>query len=123
MEAAMIKLETIRVHFARVLNADKASSDELRSLDNMSNNARSIDDRRSPLNTAIVARRLFAGTTINRRPSASRDDSTYGKPDQASQESNPRGEGRRKTTTGEAWYGLGLGFGLVLWVGLGFGLA
>ena len=39
--------------------------------------------------------------------------------------------GRRKTTTGEAWYGiaqggvrgLGLGFGLVLGVGLGFGLA
>ena len=37
--------------------------------------------------------------------------------------------GRRKTTTGEAWYGiaqgrvrgLGLGFGLVLRVGLGFG--
>ncbi|KAH3821382.1 hypothetical protein DPMN_123146 [Dreissena polymorpha] len=28
MEAAMIKLETIRVYFARVLNADKASSDE-----------------------------------------------------------------------------------------------
>ncbi|KAH3864220.1 hypothetical protein DPMN_027236 [Dreissena polymorpha] len=40
----------------------------LRSLDNMSNNARSIDDRRSPLNTAIVARRLFAGTTIVARP-------------------------------------------------------
>ncbi|KAH3838972.1 hypothetical protein DPMN_112390 [Dreissena polymorpha] len=31
----------------------------------MSNNARSIDDRRSSLNTAIVARRLFAGTTID----------------------------------------------------------
>ena len=28
MDAAMIKLENIRVHFARVLNADKASSDE-----------------------------------------------------------------------------------------------
>ncbi|KAH3753198.1 hypothetical protein DPMN_187832 [Dreissena polymorpha] len=75
MEAAMIKLETIRVHFARVLNADKASIDEkswcegrLRSLDNMSNNARSIDDRRFPLNTAIVTRRLFAGTTIIARP-------------------------------------------------------
>ncbi|KAH3707576.1 hypothetical protein DPMN_066986 [Dreissena polymorpha] len=40
----------------------------LRSLDIMSNNARSIDDRRSPLNTAIVARRLFAGTTIVARP-------------------------------------------------------
>ncbi|KAH3847590.1 hypothetical protein DPMN_089917 [Dreissena polymorpha] len=40
----------------------------LRSLDNMSNNARSIDDRRSPLNTAIVARRLFVGTTIVARP-------------------------------------------------------
>ncbi|KAH3895012.1 hypothetical protein DPMN_019172 [Dreissena polymorpha] len=30
---------------------------------------------------------------------------------------------RRITTTGEAWYGLGLGFRLVLGVGLGFGLA
>ncbi|KAH3770762.1 hypothetical protein DPMN_172055 [Dreissena polymorpha] len=34
----------------------------LQSLDNMSNNARSIDDRRSPLNTAIVARRLLWDT-------------------------------------------------------------
>ncbi|KAH3856208.1 hypothetical protein DPMN_098791 [Dreissena polymorpha] len=40
----------------------------LRSLDSMSNNARSTDDRRSLLNSVIVARRLFAGTTIVARP-------------------------------------------------------
>ncbi|KAH3741383.1 hypothetical protein DPMN_048108 [Dreissena polymorpha] len=40
----------------------------LRSLDSMSNNARSTDDRRSPFNPVIVARRLFAGTTILTRP-------------------------------------------------------
>ncbi|KAH3691326.1 hypothetical protein DPMN_192377 [Dreissena polymorpha] len=40
----------------------------LRSLDRMSNNARSTDDRRSLLNPVFVARRLFAGTTIVTRP-------------------------------------------------------
>ncbi|KAH3691313.1 hypothetical protein DPMN_192364 [Dreissena polymorpha] len=40
----------------------------LRSLDSMSNNARSTDDRRSLLNPVIVARRLFACTTIVARP-------------------------------------------------------
>ncbi|KAH3820908.1 hypothetical protein DPMN_122657 [Dreissena polymorpha] len=34
----------------------------------MSNNARSTDDRRSPLNPVIVARRFFASTTIFARP-------------------------------------------------------
>ncbi|KAH3752329.1 hypothetical protein DPMN_186945 [Dreissena polymorpha] len=40
----------------------------LRSLYSTSNNARSTDDRRSPFNPVIVARRLFAGTTILTRP-------------------------------------------------------
>ncbi|KAH3784804.1 hypothetical protein DPMN_162875 [Dreissena polymorpha] len=40
----------------------------LRSLDSMSNNTRSTDDRRSLLNPIIVARRLFASSTIVARP-------------------------------------------------------
>ncbi|KAH3858846.1 hypothetical protein DPMN_101486 [Dreissena polymorpha] len=40
----------------------------LRSFDSTSNNARSTDDRRSPFNPVIVARQLFAGTTILTRP-------------------------------------------------------
>ncbi|KAH3709186.1 hypothetical protein DPMN_068648 [Dreissena polymorpha] len=40
----------------------------LRSLESMSNNALSTDDRRFLLNPVIVARRLFAGTTIVARP-------------------------------------------------------
>ncbi|KAH3886903.1 hypothetical protein DPMN_010916, partial [Dreissena polymorpha] len=41
----------------------------------------------------------------------------------ASSKSKNINYGRRKTTMSEAWYGLGLGFGFVLGVRLGFGLA
>ncbi|KAH3734984.1 hypothetical protein DPMN_041444 [Dreissena polymorpha] len=57
-----------RVPTKRQATSSRGVRGGLLSLDSMSNNARSTDNRRSLLNPVIVVRRLFADTTIVARP-------------------------------------------------------
>ncbi|KAH3891868.1 hypothetical protein DPMN_015978 [Dreissena polymorpha] len=59
-----VSLHGVWVPTKRQATSSRVVRGGLRSLDSMSNNTRSTDDRRSLLNPVIVARRLFAGTTI-----------------------------------------------------------